>query len=306
MEQSYVNADISILKAKVGPAESSTDDKGFMVASVRLPSPGDFTPFKFDGSIFFICLEGAISLTLDNSEIQLNGPSAAASHPDVAVKSIRTLGDAAAKILLIAISRQYFFDLKLDLGEILGHIRFDKFKPGPFKPGMPLRSDEARIIEEHCSLIKSVHDSSIALKKDHYNLLLTSVIYILNRALTAHLNATVPARQNSIPASRSATAFADFMKLAVENFERERGIGFYADKMCLTPKYLSKLIKENCGSSASQIIDNLVIAKAKNLLKHTDLSVKVLSARLHFSTQSSFNKFFKAKTGMSPLKFRNL
>jgi AraC-like DNA-binding protein len=82
-------------------------------------------------------------------------------------------------------------------------------------------------------------------------------------------------------------------------------MAFYADKMCLTPKYLSKLVKEASGRSAPDWVDSFVILEAKNLLKYTDLAIKEIVFRLHFPNQSVFYKFFKAHTGMTPSEYRN-
>jgi AraC-like DNA-binding protein len=82
-------------------------------------------------------------------------------------------------------------------------------------------------------------------------------------------------------------------------------MAFYADKLCLTPKYLSKLIKQASGKSAPEWIDNFVILEAKNLLKYTNLAIKEIVFQLHFPNQSVFYKFFKAHTGMTPSEYRN-
>ena len=82
-------------------------------------------------------------------------------------------------------------------------------------------------------------------------------------------------------------------------------MAFYADKLCLTPKYLSKLIKQASGRSAPDWIDEFVILEAKNLLKYTDLAIKEIVYKLHFPNQSVFFKFFKAHTGLTPSDYRN-
>jgi AraC-like DNA-binding protein len=84
-----------------------------------------------------------------------------------------------------------------------------------------------------------------------------------------------------------------------------RNVGFYADKLCLTPKYLSKLIKTTSGKSAPEWIDSYVILEAKNLLKYSDIAIKEIVYRLNFPNQSVFYKFFKARTGMTPSEYRN-
>ena len=99
--------------------------------------------------------------------------------------------------------------------------------------------------------------------------------------------------------------FERFIALVNEYHCSERGMAFYADKLCLTPKYLSTLIKQASGRSAPDWIDDFVILEAKNLLKYTDLAIKEIVYKLHFPNQSVFFKFFKAHTGLTPSEYRN-
>ena len=105
--------------------------------------------------------------------------------------------------------------------------------------------------------------------------------------------------------SRSRMIFDQFIKLVSEYHTKYRNVGFYADKLCLTPKYLSKLIKTASGRSAPEWIDAYVILEAKNLLKYSDITIKEIVYRLNFPNQSVFYKFFKARTGMTPSDYRN-
>ena len=84
----------------------------------------------------------------------------------------------------------------------------------------------------------------------------------------------------------------------------QRNMAFYADKLFLTPKYLSKLVKEASGRSGPQWIDAYVILEAKNLLRYSDDSIKEIVYKLNFQSASVFNKFFKLHTGMSPSEYR--
>ena len=85
----------------------------------------------------------------------------------------------------------------------------------------------------------------------------------------------------------------------------ERNMAFYADKLCLTPKYLSKLVKSVSGRSAPDWIDAFVILEAKNMLKYSDLSIKEIVCKLNFPNQSVFYKFFKSHAGKTPSQYRN-
>ena len=97
-----------------------------------------------------------------------------------------------------------------------------------------------------------------------------------------------------------------FLKLLNENFKQERTVQFYADILCLTPGYLSKVLKIISKKTASQLIDEAVIMEAKLLLKNQTLSISEVANELQFSDQSFFGKYFKKHTGYSPSKFREI
>ena len=99
--------------------------------------------------------------------------------------------------------------------------------------------------------------------------------------------------------------FDQFIKLVSQNYTVHRNVGFYADKLCLTPKYLSKLIRDTSGRSAPDWIDSYVVLEAKNLLKYSNATIKEIVYTLNFPNQSVFYKFFKARTGMTPTEYRN-
>ena len=82
-------------------------------------------------------------------------------------------------------------------------------------------------------------------------------------------------------------------------------MAFYADKLCLSPKYLSKLIKEVSGKCAPEWIDAYVMLEAKQLLRYSDMAIKEIVYRLHFPNQTVFYKYFKAHSGMTPTEYRN-
>ena len=90
-----------------------------------------------------------------------------------------------------------------------------------------------------------------------------------------------------------------------EYHKAERAISFYAEKMFISPKYLSLIIKESTGKSAGEWIDQYVIQEAKNMLRYSGKNVQQISYELNFPNQSSFGKYFKNLTGMSPTAFQN-
>ncbi len=107
------------------------------------------------------------------------------------------------------------------------------------------------------------------------------------------------------PRSRRVTYVQTFMSLVHLHHRRERSVAFYADSMCITPKYLSMVIKDTTGRSAGEWIDDFVINEAKNMLKFSDKNIQQIAYELNFANQSSFGKYFKHLTGMSPTQFQS-
>jgi len=95
-----------------------------------------------------------------------------------------------------------------------------------------------------------------------------------------------------------------FLSLAEKYASLHRDTGFYAEKLCLTSKYLSRLVKEKTGRTAKEIILNYVSLQAKTMLIGTDLTVQQISDALHFPSQSVFGKFFRKANGLSPSEYR--
>ena len=81
-------------------------------------------------------------------------------------------------------------------------------------------------------------------------------------------------------------------------------MGFYARQLCITPKYLTTLIKRISGLSVSEWIDNYVILEAKTLLKYSTMSIQEIAYYLNFPNQSFFGSYFKRNTGMSPSQYK--
>jgi transcriptional regulator len=104
---------------------------------------------------------------------------------------------------------------------------------------------------------------------------------------------------------RAQQIFDKFMTLLHMYHDRERSIQFYADKMCLTPKYISGMIKTYSGKCALDWINDYVVIEAKMMLRYTTMTVQEISNSLNFPTQSAFGKYFKQQVGVGPKQYRN-
>jgi AraC-like DNA-binding protein len=95
-----------------------------------------------------------------------------------------------------------------------------------------------------------------------------------------------------------------FITLVSENYKEKREIGYYADKLCVSNKYLSSLLKQETGLTALQWIEKYVVLYAKSCLSSTSMTVQQISYELFFPSQSVFGKYFKRVEGISPKQYR--
>lgn len=105
--------------------------------------------------------------------------------------------------------------------------------------------------------------------------------------------------------SRREELLSNFIELIEVHFKTERAVNFYAEKLFVTPKHLSAVLKEISGKTAGEWIDHRVILEAKLLLRTTGMNIQEISQNLNFSNQSFFGKYFKHLTGLSPRDYRN-
>lgn len=96
-----------------------------------------------------------------------------------------------------------------------------------------------------------------------------------------------------------------FLHHLYRNFRKERQIRFYADKLNVSTAYLSRLVKEISGSTVNDHVTSLVYKETCNLLKQSDMTMGEIADSLSFSDQSAMSNFFKQRSGMSPLAYRN-
>ena len=96
----------------------------------------------------------------------------------------------------------------------------------------------------------------------------------------------------------------ELAELLVENIHKETSVDFYAEKLCISKQYLSLIVKEKTRVTVGTIISAMRAEEASRLLRDPDLTIQQVAEKLSFADQSSFGKFFKKHSGLSPMKYR--
>ena len=103
---------------------------------------------------------------------------------------------------------------------------------------------------------------------------------------------------------RKNEVFIRLIQLIEKYYMQERGVEFYADKLCLSPKDLSAVSKSICGYTVQELVFKAIIRKCISLLKNTQKNIQEISNEFGFPNASYFGTFFKKQMGMSPQQYR--
>lgn len=149
-------------------------------------------------------------------------------------------------------------------------------------------SNSIYFIQQKCLEAQTYKDDVL---RNLINSLLYEIAAIYTDTAAAHL-------------SRGQLLVADFKRLVNTHFMQERSLKFYADQLFITPKHLTETLREITGKTAGDWIAEAVTLEAKVLLQSPGLNISQISDLLHFADQSTFGKFFKNQTGMSPATYK--
>lgn len=261
-------------------------------------------PCRLDGNMMLFCIKGSVNLSVNLNEYVIgDGELIIGSAGDI-IKLTKPIIDDTANwhFVTLAMSHRFATELRMDFKRILDE------GPLPFEtPKIKLDDRTQEIIGDHLKLITKVASDKGVLYRDSVRSLTSSMVSILAECWFAEIRKIKATRRISSVDSRSnhkRLVFEQFHKLVSEYYSQERLVLFYADKLCLSPKYLSKLVKEVSGKSAPEWIDSYVLLEAKNLLKYSDMPIKEVVYRLNFPNQTVFYKYFKKHTGMTPTDYR--
>jgi len=111
-------------------------------------------------------------------------------------------------------------------------------------------------------------------------------------------------KTGQISDTRKKETLSKFLVLLKENFITKHNVDFYADKLCMTSGYLSKIISETSGHTISELINKSIITEAKCLINSNTYSILQISEMLSFSSPSSFGRFFKNQVGCTPKEYQ--
>ena len=259
-------------------------------------------PCRFHGYMAFFCIKGEFEVEINLKKFTIRKDSMFIYTPGniVRVTNIDPREKESVHFVVVAISEDLMSSTRFDFSKLYNEsLRLLE------SPCVVINENERGLYRKYFDLIQEVSKMRMQNMRESVTALISSIFYLMGAMWTDRLTAAKKNGGDEM-STRSKIVLEDFLLLVRDYHTKERSLSFYADKLYLTPKYLSKLIKSVSGKSAHEWIDSFVILEAKNLLKYSDMSIKSIVYDLNFPNQTTFYRFFKTKTGMTPSEYRKM
>lgn len=282
--------------------DNLSDD--LFVADMHYESKMDIIeyPCRFHGYMAFFCIKGEFEVEINLKKFTIRKDSMFIYTPGniVRVTNIDPMEKESVHFVVVAISEDLMSSTRFDFSKLYNEsLRLLE------SPCVVINENERELCRKYFDLIQEVSKMRMPNMRESVAALISSIFYLMGAMWTDRLTAAKKNGGDEM-STRSKIVLENFLLLVRDHHTKERSLSFYADKLYLTPKYLSKLIKSVSGKSAHEWIDSFVILEAKNLLKYSDMSIKSIVYELNFPNQTTFYRFFKTKTGMTPSEYRKM
>lgn len=268
-------------------------DNDFAIFDDVSDVPMDEFPNRINAAVIAVCLTGSGKVGVNLREFEVTAGTLLMTLPDQIIQSLGVSDDFSA--IYIAVSPQFIDRTFTQMKELLSFMFYIKEHPC-----IPLsKTEQDCMLEYHSFLWKKVKMKDNAFRKEIAKGILSAMFYDVYNFCRKHMPV-----DEIRPKTRKEELFEKFMREVSACYKMERSVIFYANKLCLTPKHLSGVVKEVSGKTAGEWIDHFVILEARALLKSSEMSVQEIAEYLHFANQSFFGKYFKHYVGMSPKEYR--
>lgn len=268
-------------------------DNDFAIFDDISTLPMNYFPGRVNASILSLCLSGSCRVAINLKEYTIAPNTLLLTLPDQIIQNIGKSEDFSG--IFIAISKGFVDNTFLRLTHLLSFLFAVKERPSIELD----QTDVDCLLEYHSLLWRKVKKAHCMFRKEITQGILLSMYYDLYAIYQQRM--PQPIR----PMSRKEELLEKFIREVMDGYKVNRSVSYYADKLCLTPKHLSCVVKEVSGKTAGEWIDDFVILEAKALLMSSDMSIQEIAETLHFANQSFFGKYFKHGAGVSPKEYRN-
>ena len=289
-KQTSLILDSDLSKAQAWEGSVSLDHDLMLSDCINTaPMPKD--PRKMTFILIGLCTKGQLRYRIDGKEQVINAG-------DILIVSEYQVIDGykpspTMEGLCIMMSVNFFHEIIKSVHDVSSLFVFARTQPV-----LKLEQRECDVFKEFFYVIKKkINDTNNYFRKDLIRTLLLAMFYDVGNIIYRVRNFG----EVQVPSEK---LFTRFLRLVQTNCKRERRVSWYAQQLCISPKYLSLVVKRISGRTALEWIENYVTMELRVALKNSTRSIKEIAEDMNFPNQSFLGKYFKEHVGMTPSEYR--
>ena len=289
-KQKTLILDSDLSKAQAWEGSVSLDNDLMLSDCInKAPMPKD--PRKMTFILIGLCTKGQLRYRIDGKEQVI-------TEGDILIVSEHQVIDGynpspTMEGLCIMMSVNFFHEIIKSVHDVSSLFVFARTQPV-----LKLEQRECDVFKEFFYVIKKkINDTNNFFRKDLIRTLLLAMFYDVGNIIYRVRNFG----KVQVPSEK---LFTRFLRLVQTNCKRERRVSWYAQQLCISPKYLSLVVKRISGRTALEWIENYVTMELRVALKNSTRSIKEIAEDMNFPNQSFLGKYFKEHVGMTPSEYR--
>ena len=284
--------EVSVAQARDFYPKGHFIDEDFLVYEHFSEVPRPWKSCRMQCLFFALCTQGEASYTVDGKDSQVKRGDVIIVGEGQVVENFLSTDDCDG--IAIMISYDFFNDIVAGIRDLNTLFLFSRLHPV-----FSLTEREVKVLSGYVNtIITKILEPEHHFRRELVSTLMKALIYDMSNVIYRYQMV----EKKSF--SRGEVVFFNYIRLVRDHFKQERRVSWYANQLCITPKYLAETIKTISKRTPNEWIDYYVVLELRLLLKNSDKSIKEIAEYLNFPNQSFLGKFFKDHVGVSPSAFR--
>lgn len=265
---------------------------GYCILDIDAESDNEQELISTQYNIVVICLDGNASIEVNMHKLKIAQGDCVCISTVLSMRTVAMSDDFKARILVV--SREFSIDATMGIPtEYIEHVFLT--------PVTRIESDSERRLLKNCfeNLLLMQMQPLLVKHNEVARSFFRAIVVVLAQIVVRNTSGAVVAHY-----SQADLYFRQFINLIYDYVDKEHEVIFYADKLHISPKYLSAISKQKCGHNAKDVISTFLVAHIKRNILLSGKSIKTIAYDYGFADQSSLAKFFNKMTGQSPTLFK--
>ena len=253
---------------------------------------------KLDVFLFIYCSEGEVKMELNNSPVAFGKDDLLLCQPNTIINNV--LASFDHKVRIVCFSNRFVQRMTQTDKHTWQSIEFIRTHPVKH-----LNADEVMDVSQYMRLMwRNAFNDADVLRRTVL-LHLSSALFSEMIASTSNDFETDAEVADETLLKQGDYIFKRFIDAVTADNGHHRTLGYYAERLCYSTKYLSNVVKQVSGKNALTLINENAIENIIHELKYSEKTVKQIAFEFDFSNNSFFSRFFKQHVGVSPVEFRS-